>query len=126
MSLPSPWIEAIFQQLTVTYGVQFLNQYSGIAPAAVKADWATQLGRYAKSPHAIRFALDHLPLRAPNVLEFRAICNLAPEYLPPSLPAPKQSPERRAEIQAMLRATRRKLVETPTNGITRRRGRGGG
>lgn len=76
MSLPDAWVDRIFAKLSLVYGHQFLSRWDGMPLADVKADWAHELRGFAQNPHAIAYALEHLPAgKAPTVLEFRAICN---------------------------------------------------
>lgn len=89
MSLPSAWVDRLFQQLTVTYGQRFLGLYAGINLDAVKADWAEKLAGFENNPKAIAHALSVLPAdKAPNALEFRNACRNAPELAQRALPGP--------------------------------------
>lgn len=103
-SLPISWVDRIFDKLTVTYGKAFAGQYEGIAPETVKANWAQELARYAKRPEAIKWALENLPAKAPNVVEFRALCRDAPNpdvfKLPP--PGVVKVPEKVLEALAVI------------------------
>lgn len=78
MSLPEPWVDRLFTKLVLVYGNDFLRRWDGLEIADVKADWAHELSAYQQSPGAIRYALENLPQKPPNVLEFRAICQRAP------------------------------------------------
>lgn len=76
MSLPLPWVERMFEKLTLVYGHQFLSRWDGLDLSVVKADWAHELRGFQQNPGAIAYALEHLPAgKPPTVLEFRAICN---------------------------------------------------
>lgn len=81
MSLPQPWVEKIFQKLSLIYGRDFLGRWEGIPLDEVKADWAHELSGYQQSPDAISYALQNLPRKPPTVLEFRAICEAAPRIV---------------------------------------------
>lgn len=86
MSLPAPWIERIFDKLTLVYGHQFLSRWDGINLIEVKADWAHELRGFAQNPGAIAYGLEHLPAgKAPTVIEFRAVCN-SPQAPQPERP----------------------------------------
>lgn len=99
MSLPLQAVDRLFERLTATYGRQFLANYEGLDVAAVKTIWAHELGGFADKLQLVAWALEHLPARAPNVIEFRAICRQAPAPEAPRLPEPKADPERvRAEL----------------------------
>ena len=113
MSLSCRVIDRLFGRLTVTYGVQFLKLYDGQNVAAVKSSWAHELGMFSGRLEAIAWALEMLPERCPNVLEFRKICRSAPSPDVPRLPDAKADPQRvSAELAnlggvkaAVLRAT---------------------
>lgn len=102
MSLPIPWIDRIFEKLTLTYGRDFVGRWeqAGVAAADVKADWAHELAGFESWPEAIAHALSHLPPdRPPTVLQFRDLCRRAPPKQHPQLPAPRADPERvKAEL----------------------------
>lgn len=77
--LPPEWVERIFAKLTVRYGTSFRARYAGVAEQDLRDDWAEQLAGFRGHADAIAYALDHLPAeRAPNVAEFKALCNQAP------------------------------------------------
>jgi hypothetical protein len=107
MSIPTPWIDRIFEKMTLVYGRAFVARWDdcGLPIEAVKADWAHELAGFDKWPEAIAHALQNLPHdRPPTVLQFRDLCRKAPPKALPRLPEPKANPERvRAEI-AKLRA----------------------
>lgn len=114
MSLPAAWVDSLMARLAVRYGAAFMRQYEGIDVSLVRADWADVLGGFCGRPDAIRYALDHLPPDRPvTALQFRAICNAAPDTTL-ALPAPDvpAQPERVAQIAAKLNA-RRSTAATP-------------
>jgi len=78
MSLPLQVIERLFERLVATYGQEFVNKYQGDLNQ-VKSVWAHELGGFAHNLHSIAFALENLPERAPNVIEFRNICYRSPK-----------------------------------------------
>jgi hypothetical protein len=95
MSLPLPWIERIFAKLTLTYGTEFQVRWGGFDKEAmhhVHLDWAHELSAFKSAPHAIAFALEHLPERAPNVIAFRNLCLKAPAIEQPRIDPPKADP----------------------------------
>ena len=95
MSLPEPWVERIFDKLTLIYGQSFLRRWSDIDLEKVKADWAHELSGFQQHPRAIAWALQNLPPeKPPTVLEFRALARKAPAEELPRLEAPKADPER--------------------------------
>jgi hypothetical protein len=102
MSLPMPWIDKIFEKLTLTYGREFVSRWDncGIPIADVKADWAHELDGFENHAYCIKHALSNLnPDKAPTVLQFKALCQKAPPPIFKSLPQPKPDPNRvKAEI----------------------------
>lgn len=105
MSLPLPALDRIFERLGATYGTQFLDLYRGADPASVKTAWGHELGPFGDSAQGLRriaWALDNLPDRAPNAVQFRNLCRQAPVEMPPPLPAPPPNPERvRVELEKL-------------------------
>jgi hypothetical protein len=119
MSLPLPAIDRLFDRLLVTYGVSFSRTFEGIDLNAVKSSWAHELAYYATNRDTmarIAWALDNLPERPPNVIEFRNICKRAPVTEVEVLPMPKANPERlKAEI-AKLMGPAKVAASAPTSG----------
>lgn len=108
--LPPDWVERLFQKLALTYGRDFLSRWEGQDLAAVKADWALELGGFLEAPESIKYALENLPAsKPPTVLEFRSLCRNAPQAKQLALPAPEADP-------AIARAIRDALK--PANGQT--------
>lgn len=68
----------------------------------VKTMWGYELSGYAGHPSAIRYALDHLPERCPNVIQFRNLCRAAPSIPVVRIEPPKAEPERVAAELAKL------------------------
>lgn len=111
MALPSPWVDKIFEKLSLVYGRDFIGRWEGLNIDAVKADWAHELDGFQQRPQAIKHGLETLPpSKPPTVLEFREICRRAPEFAPKALPEPKATPEQKAQVRALLEKTRRRLV----------------
>lgn len=103
MSLPAPWIDKIFDKLTLVYGQSFLRRWADIDLNAVKSDWGHELAGFAQHPHAIAWALQNLPPeRPPTVLEFRLLCRRGPVEDLPRLEAPAASPDKVAAELAKL------------------------
>lgn len=92
MSLPLPVIDRLFDRLSATYGRDFSSKWEGLDTNNIKTSWAHELGGYEKNLKAIAYALEHLPERAPNVIEFRNICTKAPANDAPMLERPKADP----------------------------------
>lgn len=109
--LPSAWVDRIFEKLTLTYGRGFSGQWDGIMPIAdVKADWAHELSGFSDKPECIKHALENLPPdRAPNVLQFRAMCQKSPPPAFKALPPPEIDKEKVREMIAKARAAIKKI-----------------
>ena len=119
MPLPTNELEAIFTKLVLVYGWQRLfgtyGQYADMKADQVKGHWAHELQGFR--PEAITYALQNLPADTPpNVLQFKAICNRAPE-LPPlkALAPPKASPAHVQRVQHKLAALLQKSSDPTRN-----------
>lgn len=109
MSLPLQAVDRLFDRLAATYGRQFLNLYEGLDAAAIKTLWAHELSGFGGRLEAIAWALENLPERAPNVIEFRNLCRRAPATEVPRLPEPPADPARlRAELAKLRPLLERK------------------
>lgn len=128
MSLPDTWTDRIFDKLTLVYGQSFLRRWADIDMAAVKADWAHELGGFAQQPEAIKWALQNLPPeKPPTVLEFRALCRKVPAEQPKQIEGPPADPARvAAELQklASLRPDEKKDYRAWARRIKERRAAG--
>ncbi len=113
MSLPTPWVDKIFDKLTLIYGQSFLRRWSDIDLNAVKSDWAHELAGFAQHPRAIAWALQNLPPeRPPTVLEFRALARKTPADDKPQIEAPAADPSRiAAELAKLAPVLRRREVK---------------
>lgn len=110
MSLPQPWVDRVFDKLTLVYGQSFLRRWADIDLAAVKADWAHELSGFQQHPRAIAWALQNLPPeKPPTVLEFRALARKAPAEELPRLEAPTADKGRVDAELAKLAPVRQKL-----------------
>lgn len=99
MSLPVEAINRLFNRLSATYGAAWTRLWADVPMADVKAAWAHELATFATSLHRIAWALENLPARCPNVIEFKALCRQAPAPDVPRLPEPVVDPERvKAEL----------------------------
>ena len=83
MSLPLQAVERLFARLNATYGRDFMTRYEGVDDMALKSSWAHELSGFVGHLHSIAWALENLPMRAPNVLEFRELCRKAPQIESP-------------------------------------------
>lgn len=109
MALPLPWVDRIFDKLTLVYGQSFLRRWQDIDLNAVKSDWCHELDGFENHPKAIAYALQNLPAdKPPTVLEFRAMARRAPADEVPRLPEPKADPSRIAAELAKLAPMRKR------------------
>lgn len=105
MSISIKAVDHLFDRLTLTYGRAFMAQWDGIPDrqlADLKTMWADELGQFRGRLECIAWALENLPARAPNVIEFRNLCRLAPRPPELQLPEPKADPARMAAELAKL------------------------
>lgn len=118
-SLPDPWIEKIWAAMRGTYGAEFdrqwecppcppdveLSEHVARYVAEVKAVWGRGLAGFQQNPRAIAHALENMPERPPNLVQFAAMCRRRPDPMP-ALDSPKADPRRvAAEVQRMRQAT---------------------
>lgn len=97
MSLPLPWVDKIFEKLTLVYGQQFLARWRDVDLELVKQDWARELGGFEQKPEAIAFALQNLDAeKPPTVLVFGAMALRSPVAVLARLPEPAADPARMA------------------------------
>ncbi len=89
MSLPIAAIERLFDRLIMTYGSEFKNKWDKVPLAEVKSAWSYELSSYANNLNAIGWALQNLPEKCPNLIEFKNLCKQAPRLATVALDAPK-------------------------------------
>lgn len=106
MSLPLKAVDRLFDRLTATYGRDFVARFEGLDVNNVKTVWAHELSGFANQLPALAWALENLPERAPNVIEFRNLARRAPAPEVPRLPEPKADPARIAAELARLKPIR--------------------
>ena len=105
MSMPLQAVDRLFSRLTMTYGPSFTRIFDGLDLNEVKSLWAHELAYYSTHERMadIAWALENLPERAPNVIEFKNLCKSAPKKEEPRLPEPKANPERlKAELAKLM------------------------
>jgi hypothetical protein len=94
--------DKLFLRLAATYGAEWDASF-GVSPiAAVKTVWMHELSRYEHSLRRVSWALDNLPERCPNAIQFRHLCAAAPDTEAPMLPSPSADPERVAQAIDMI------------------------
>lgn len=97
-------VEYIFSVCAATYGEAW-DRSLGRAPITdTKTAWLNAVAQFNSKPgkKRIMWALDNLPDRAPNPIQFRNLCQSAPMPETPTLEAPKADPERVAAELAKL------------------------
>lgn len=91
MSLSPEAIDHIFKRLAVTYLAAW-DRFVGATPVNdVKTIWAHDLGEFGLnnvSKRRILWALENLPERPPNAIEFKRLCRQAPMMPDAALPPP--------------------------------------
>ena len=95
-------IDRLFSRLSATYGADWTRQWKDIPISDVKTAWGHELAGYINHMGAIAYALDNLPDRCPNVIQFRNICRAAPARDVPRIEAPKANPEIIAHVLSKL------------------------
>ena len=102
MSLPNKAVDRLFERLAASYGAQWVRQWQDVPMADVKTSWAHELSPFNASLHRVAWALENLPPRCPNVIEFKNLCRQAPAPEVARLPEPKADPERvKAELSRL-------------------------
>lgn len=95
-------VDYIFTQCAATYGAAW-DRSLGDAPIAdVKTVWLNMLDPFRNSKKRIVWAMQNLPEKSPNAIEFRNLCRAAPMPEIPVLEAPKAEPARVAAELAKL------------------------
>jgi hypothetical protein len=89
MTLPIAAVERLFDRLSMTYGTEFKNKWSGYPVGEVKTAWGYELAQFSENLNAIGWALQNLPDRCPNLIEFKSLCKQAPRPSTVALGAPK-------------------------------------
>lgn len=91
---PQHPIDRLFKRMALVYGAAW-DRSLGSAPLAdVKTSWGYELSGFASEEglKAMAWALDNLPARCPNVIEFRELCRRSPLPQLERLEAPKAAP----------------------------------
>lgn len=112
MTLPTKAIDRLFERLSATYGASWTRQWVDVPMNDVKSAWAHELQGFDGHLQSLAWALENLPERCPNVIEFRNLCRRAPAPELPKLPEPKADPERLKQELAKLSDIRQKVAAT--------------
>jgi hypothetical protein len=112
MSISLKAVDRLFERLAATYP-NWSSQWRDVPESDVKTAWAHELSGFQNNLHALAWALENLPERCPNVIEFRNLARRAPEIEKPRLPEPKADPARLkaelaklSEIKAQVKNTK--------------------
>lgn len=116
MTLPIKAVDRLFERLGATYGAAWTRQWVDVPMNDVKTAWAHELQGYATNLQPIAWALENLPERCPNVIEFRNLCRRAPAPEVPRLPEPKIDPERLKHELAKLSSIRASVAPGSSDG----------
>lgn len=116
MSLPIQALDRLFARLAATYGAAWERNLGSTPLADVKTAWSHELSGFSGSLHRIAWALENLPTKCPNVIEFKALCRQAPAPEVPRLPEPKADPERMKAELAKLAPVRQAVATSQRDG----------
>ena len=112
MALPTKAVERLFEKLQLTYGTEFTNKWGELNSMDLMTNWAFELAQFSDNLNAIGWALQNLPDRCPNLIEFKNLCKQAPRPITVALDAPKAPVEViDREISKMLAG----LIKKPTD-----------
>jgi len=98
-------IDRLFERLALTYGSAWQNSFGAAPIMDVKSMWQHELGSFLQNKETMKrivWALNNLPERVPNVIQFKNLCRMAPAPEVPMLPAPPADPARVAAELAKL------------------------
>lgn len=108
-------IDRLFQRLGATYGAAW-DKSLGDAPISdVKTVWCHELDCFKASLFRLAWALENLPNRCPNVIEFKNLCRQAPAQDLPKLPEPAANPARVSAELAKLAPLIAKVTQSPVD-----------
>lgn len=83
-------VDHVFSTLTVAYGPAFTRSLGDAPEGEIKTFWGYQLSDFTHSKDAKRaivWALQNLPPKVPNAIEFKLLCRNAPSKQVLALPA---------------------------------------
>lgn len=116
MSLPVQALDRLFARLAATYGAAWERSLGSTPLADVKTAWGHELSGFSGRLEAIAWALENLPPKCPNVIEFKNLCRQAPAPEAPRLPEPKADPERVKAELAKLAPVRQAVATSQRDG----------
>ena len=105
--LPLKAVDRLFERLALTYGTQWDRVWEGRKIQDVKTVWADGLSGYASEGglKCVAWALDNLPDRPPNLVQFRNLCFIAPRETVFEIPPPPANKEFVASVLAKVNPT---------------------
>jgi hypothetical protein len=115
MSLPHKAIDRLFERLAATYGSAWTRMWADVPINDAKSAWAHELSGFESDLGSVAWALDNLPEKCMNVIEFRNLCRRAPTPQVPKLPEPQANPERIA-AELLKLGEIKKNVMSPSSG----------
>lgn len=71
-------VNFLFGRLHTVYTAAWKRQIEGVPESDLKSNWGYELAWTFGKPEVIRYALENLPERPPNAIEFRNLCRKAP------------------------------------------------
>jgi hypothetical protein len=78
MSISATAIDRLFNRFGIIYGNQWVNMWVGMSINDVKTLWMNELAGFGDKLEMIAWALEHLPERPPNLIQFKNLCSSAP------------------------------------------------
>jgi hypothetical protein len=96
-------IDRLFTRLSATYGADWTRQWASVPISDVKTAWGHELAGFIHDLPAIASALENLPERCPNPLQFKALCKANRTVKTTLLlPEPKSDPVFIAQVLSKL------------------------
>ena len=96
-------VDRLFTRLSASYGAEWTRQWKDIPIVDMKTAWGHELASFISDLPAIASALDNLPERCPNVIQFKALCKANRTVKTALLlPEPKSDPAFIASVVAKL------------------------
>lgn len=107
-------IDRLFERLSMTYGISWDNSLGSAPLNEIKSFWLNGLSGFLQSKEsmmAISWALNNLPERPPNLVQFKNLCHQAPAVEKPKLLEPPADPEQVRKELAKLATFRMNNVK---------------
>jgi hypothetical protein len=121
MPLPINVIDRLFDRLSFSYGSDWINKWEGVEVVGLKSMWSHELGIFDDNLLAIAWALQNLPDRCPNLIEFKSLCKQAPRPSTMALDAPKAPTEVVDRVLAEIAATALKTPKDENGNVDHKR-----